>query len=360
MDTKPVLIVNPDDIKHNRQPYFIAIVGHWHPKYGAWGLSWFSPSPLEVLHRLWQLKRQGDPNSEIPHLQNTVVKMACLICRDTAIRCTLLYEQSEQADDVRRLVEMCLPPVEPTPEAFPIWLGVERRGAQLELEAIQSAGLAPDSEALLSKLVRLRMEIVQSLASTPEVQAQQVVAAWCQHQLMFEMVGPLYMAVTMTYPDKTIMHKALELHPIPTDYLLAADEVRTVAVKQFRQVFNRALNRNVRINRNPGGTGHKPEYEHEITESQLPLPEDAPSPLETAISDEPDPAEVVVNRDIVNRLLERACNDQLDRDIVNLLLQDPNLDHKEIAEILGKPHDLIRQRWSRLRKRACKIFSATA
>ncbi len=118
------------------------------------------------------------------------------------------------------------------------------------------------------------------------------------------------------------------------------------------------LRREARIGRNPAGTGRNDEYEHEIAESDLPLPEDEPSPLELAPSNEPDPLEVVANKDTVNRLLEKACRDRMDRDIVNLLLQDLSL--KDVADLLGTSHDLVRQRWSRLRRRALKIFSETA
>lgn len=50
---------------------------------------------------------------------------------------------------------------------------------------------------------------------------------------------------------------------------------------------------------------HQKQPVYELTESSLPLYEDAPSPLEVAPSAEPDPAEVVADRDAVERTLAR-------------------------------------------------------
>ncbi|GIV21707.1 MAG: hypothetical protein KatS3mg023_3458 [Armatimonadota bacterium] len=104
------------------------------------------------------------------------------------------------------------------------------------------------------------------------------------------------------------------------------------------------LRREARINRNPGGTGCN--QEREIAESQLPLPEDAPSPLETAISDEADPAEVVADRDVVERAIARFG--KRTADLLRLMLQGYTA--TEAAQELGISPATARKLLERARK----------
>lgn len=155
----------------------------------------------------------------------------------------------------------------------------------------------------------------------------------------------------------------------PAVYPAAVDALAESDPERFKSKYRSALSNYLQMDRLASKA--KAEYEiyspknrktgkrHKwivLLESDL-WKEHHPDPLGSMRS-KADVEQVVIERDTVNRLLAQGCRDELDRNIVALRLQDPNLDLSDIAEILGKPHDLIRQRWSRLRKRASKLFSA--
>lgn len=106
------------------------------------------------------------------------------------------------------------------------------------------------------------------------------------------------------------------------------------------------LQREARLQLNPSGTGKNPEHEHEVAESNLPLPEDAPSPLEFAPSSEPDPAEMVADRDAVERTLARFG--KRTADLLSLMLEGRTA--AEAARELGISEGTARKLLERARK----------
>lgn len=117
------------------------------------------------------------------------------------------------------------------------------------------------------------------------------------------------------------------------DALKKGDAYGTLA-KEFRLAFN------------PSGTGKNSEYEHEVAESDLPLPEDTPSPLEVAPSSEPDPAEMVADRDAVERTLARFG--KRTADLLSLMLEGRTA--AEAARELGISEGTARKLLERARK----------
>ncbi len=155
-------------------------------------------------------------------------------------------------------------------------------------------------------------------------------------------------------PYNPVSSRLLAAELLSTRYGATTADVFASALEQLawepRGNQTEPLRREQRIQRNPGGTGRN--QEHEITESQLPLPEDAPSPLETAISDEPDPAEVVADEDAVERVLAR-CGKRT-ADLLRLMLQGYTI--TEAANALGISPSTART----LLERARKQFSRKA
>lgn len=283
----------------------ITLCDRWHPKYGSYCITDFIPSPADVFATIARLQEQGDPEGELPKLQGVLVKMARLICRDSAITFALAADRLEMPQDVRQLVALCLPPAEPGDEAFAVWLRVARLGAEIELQSIQSSDLAPDVKQAITDLVERRLQVLRQQANNVEERAMQVVAAWWMQEQTWRTAGIALDAVGLATADQQAVEQAQRLHPLDNDYVLALTEVRGTPLKEFATKFKRGLNKHTRLRLNPSGTGKNPEYEHEVAESLLDLPEGEPSPLEVAPSSEPDPAEVVADRDAVERVLAR-------------------------------------------------------
>ncbi len=108
--------------------------------------------------------------------------------------------------------------------------------------------------------------------------------------------------------------------------------------------LKQAIARQHRIDRNPGGTGKNPEYEREVAESNLDLPEDVSSPLELATSNEPDPAEVVENADLLERVFEHL---KAEEQVILQMFADGHTD-EEVAVLLGTTPEAIKKRRQRL------------
>ncbi len=103
---------------------------------------------------------------------------------------------------------------------------------------------------------------------------------------------------------------------------------------------------------NPGGTGRA--HEHEVAESCLELPEDTPSPLEIAPSMEPDPAEVVAGKDLLERIFTNLKEDE------RVLLQMYAEGHtdEEVATLLGATPESVKKRRQRLINRLRHTFAS--
>lgn len=113
----------------------------------------------------------------------------------------------------------------------------------------------------------------------------------------------------------------------------------------------KVLAKEFRLSLNPSGTGKNPEYEHEIAESRLDLPEDTPSPLETAIGNEPDPADVVEEKDEVEQTLARFG--KRTAELLRLMVTE-GMTTAEAARVLGMNESTARKLLERARKQFSK------
>ncbi len=324
----------------------ITRIDKWHPNYGPYDITDFVPSPPDVLARIAYLTEHGDHSNELPCLLRLLVKMARLICRDTAITFALVSDRSDMPDDVRVLVDYCLPPAETPDEAFAVWLQIAQRGAEIELQSIQASDLAPDVKDALTDLVQRRLTALQQQAGNVEELAMQVVAVWWVHEQFLRTAGIAMDAVGLTTADQYAKEKAWRLQPLDADYILALADVRGVPMEDFKTRFKLSLAKHERIRCNPSGTGKNPKYEHEVAESQLDLPENIPSPLDVAPSSEPDPAEVVADRDAVERILARFG--KRTADLIRLMMDGMSI--AEAARSLGMKEATARKLVERARK----------
>lgn len=330
----------------------VTLCDGWHPQYGSHTITDFIPSPPEVFARIAYLQEHGDSHSELPALQQLLTKMARLICRDMAITFALAADRADMEEDARRLADLCLPPAQPTPEAFPVWLRLARLGAEMELHAVQSADLAPDVKQVVADLIQRRLHVAQQQAANERELAMQVVAVWWMHEELMRTAGIVLDAVGLQVGNQQAKERAQQLHPLDVDYTVALTAVRGIPLEKFRAEFRRVLAKQERLNQNPSGTGKNPEYEHEVAESQLDTPEPSPSPLEVAVSREPDPAEVVADRDAVERLLSQFG--KRTAELLRLMLEGKSI--AEAARELGISPATARK----LVERARKQFSPRA
>lgn len=332
--------------------YVFTIAGDYHPKYGPYDITGFIPPPDTLFARIEQLVEQGDPGGELDFRLRQIDTMARLICRDTAIYCAIAADDRlEMPDDVRALLDLCLPPAQPSAEAFPLWLNVARTLARLELDAVRTANLQPDVKAVLEDYIQRRLKVARKQTSSPVEQAMQILVVWMMSELLALLGRHALCAAALTTVPQHVREKTFELCPLDGDYLLTLSEVPSLSLPEFDEKFRKIFRRYRRLNQNPGGTGKNAEYEHEIAESDLPLPEDEPSPLELAPSSEPDPADVVADEDAVSRALARFG--KRTADLLRLMMEGKSA--SEAAEELGISPSTART----LLERARKQFSRT-
>ena len=101
-------------------------------------------------------------------------------------------------------------------------------------------------------------------------------------------------------------------------------------------------------------TKHPLQADKEDREGDILLPEDTPSPLEIAPSTEPDPAEVVADKDLLERIFTNLKEDE------RVLLQMYAEGHtdEEVATLLGATPESVKKRRQRLTNRLRHTFAS--
>lgn len=251
------------------------------------------------------------------------------------------------------------------------------KGLQKDKKSIKRSKIHPKIKQAVAELVNIALRIhpMHTSGNLEEYDnfalSFYTVLVWrtCR-QIYLKKCNEEYACITALDPVQMHIRELIGEDPMPPAvYPAAVDALAESDPERFKSKYRSALSNYLQMDRLASEAN--PEYEiyspknrktgkrHKwivLLESDL-WKEHHPDPLGSMRS-KADVERVVIERDTVNRLLAQGCRDELDRNIVALRLQDPNLDLSDIAEILGKPHDLIRQRWSRLRRRASKLFSA--
>jgi len=326
----------------NPEIIILARCDRYHPKHGAYDISEFTPSADDLFARIQYLQEHGDPEGELALRLRQMNAMARAICRDTAILFALTGDRSDMPDDVRDLLDLCLPPAQTPDEAFPIWLGIARRGAQMELDAVTKANLQPDVKSVLADLIQRRLHVAEQQTDDRAEQAMQVVAVWWMHEELMKVAGVALDAVGLATAEQHAKEKAQELSPLDTDYAIALTEVEHLPLTKFGEQFERVLGKQKRLNANPSGTGKNPEYEHERAEANYIHSEDDRSPLEREIEPQHpelqwlvpkqhDPLKHALEREEVETILNAATGKT--RQLLELILQGYKV--KEAAEAMG-------------------------
>lgn len=355
----------------------------------------FEP-PLENLlfeygDLLQKIRRANSIDDETLH------EIAAVAAKLDACACVICYERGSL---VRWLAaKLKRASVKPEPEAQPLieyadllesgvlhpdtcrqariaYLETSYRGLQREKKSIEKSLLHPNLKQPFAELVDLvlRSHPVHTAGDLEEYDdlalSFWVVWDWWTHRLLFwQWYDEESSCIDALDRVQMRLWELIGEDPAPPAVYLAAVDALEVEPETFKRTFHDALNNYMQMDRLASKA--KAEYEiyspkdsatgkrHKwrvLLESDL-WKEHHPDPLGSMHS-KVDVEQIVAERDSVNRLIAQACRDEVDRNIVALRLQDPNLDLSDIAEILSKPHDLIRQRWSRLRRRASKLFSA--
>lgn len=337
------------------EPLLFAHAKGLHPKYGTCLIDGFTPAPDAVFGRIAYLQEHGDPDGELPLLNEMLATMARCICRDTAILCATVCERAEMEDTIRRFVDLSLPPALPSEEAFGLWLEMARHEAEMELQSLRSAGLAPDVTERLAELIQKRLWLCEQKAADEQELVLQLVAVWWMHEELLHVAGIPLDAVGMLTGEQWAKELAQRILPLSVDYALSLGDVPSLPLERFATLFRRALAKHQRIRENPSGTGKNPEYEHEVAESQLDLPEDDEGgrlALEDLVQgSEPDPCEVVADADAAERLLGRFG--KRTAELLRLMMQGRTT--AEAARELGMNESTARK----LLERARKNFSRT-
>lgn len=324
---------------------------------------------------------------EIAHVAAKLGACACVICHEQGSLLRWLAAKLRRAS------------VKPEPEAQPLieyadlleagvlhedtwrqarvaYLKTSYRGLQREKKRIEVSPLHSALKQPLTRLVDIVLKVhpatAHDLAEYDDLELSlYVVWDWWTHRILFwQWYDEECDCIDALDPVQMKLWKLIGEDPTPPAvYPAAVDALAESDPERFKSKYRSALSNYLQMDRLASEAN--PEYEiyspknrktgkrHKwivLLESDL-WKEHHPDPLGSMRS-KADVERVVIERDTVNRLLAQGCRDELDRNIVALRLQDPNLDLSDIAEILGKPHDLIRQRWSRLRRRASKLFSA--
>lgn len=248
---------------------------------------------------------------------------------------------------------------------------LEQIANSLEHHVVRGTRFSQSAEKNLEKAVDYFGKCIQSTykhADSPQLAALHVVQLHCFFLYACFFLEPFLTTVADRDAPESVrlldaLHSSAIARLLYDDFqLLNVDATLSVIFSSALEQLSREpkgnksepLEREARLQLNPAGTGKNPEYEHEVAESKLPLPEDAPSPLELAPSAEPDPAEMVVESSSVLLAFEQLKPEE--QQIV--LLHAQGFTDAEVAQMLNLSIETAKKRRQRAVKKLEQALSA--
>jgi RNA polymerase sigma factor (sigma-70 family) len=280
------------------------------------------------------LQQNGDPAGMLPRLWAKLEGFACLVCLDSAAVFNMVSRRMRLPPDIKQFIDLCLDlphSQQARQQAFRFWLDLQKESVEMIRESVAVAKLHPSvRDSLLPIIDDSLLALLNQNAETYGDLILQVLGTWYFYVELVNGATEVLHFASFGYLDP----EALEAFPLPPSYVAALAKVPDLPLvddngRTFGDLFQRALNREQRIDRNPGGTGRK--REREVAESSI-VSDEEPSPLELAPDPHtPDPAEVVADEDAVERVL--AQFGERTAQLLRLCLQGYSL--SEAAQQLG-------------------------